>query len=317
MPASFPIIPKYNATADSTTAPTASALQLAELAVNTASAKIYLKANSGVVEIGADKVSASSLTALATPSGVPQLDSNGHIPLVQLSGITTSQIADLTTLATPNKIPQLDSSGKISAAQLPAISVGALTYKGVWDVNTSPVIASGGVVDSGTALKGDYYVVGTGATVSTPIDGKTQFLAGDHLAFNGSTWDLIHGATTEVISVNSKTPTNGNITLTAADVSAVATADLTPNAVPNKVPQLLSTGLISFLQLPRATDLQLGAIRVGSGLSIDGNTGVLSVIPGSTTITPATTTTIGGVIIGNSLTVDTNGLVNVASAGTY
>jgi len=317
MPASFPIIPKYNATADSTTAPTAGALALAELAVNTASGKMYVKGNSGVVEVAGDRVASSSLTTAATANGVPQLDGSGHIALAQLSGITTAQIADLTTSAVANKIPQLDGSGKISVAQLPSVATGALSYKGAWNVNTSPVIASGGVVGAGTAAKGDYYVASNSTTLGTAIDGKTQFLAGDLLAYNGTTWDLIHGATSEVVSVNTKTPVNGNVTLAAADVSAVATADLTYNAVANKVPQLGANGLLSFLQLPRATALQLGAIRVGANLEIDGNTGVLSAIAGTYTLPTASDTVLGGVKVGSSLSIDGSGVLGVASAGTY
>jgi hypothetical protein len=315
MPSSFPIIPKYNATAESTDAPSSSVLQLAELAVNTASGKIYVKGNSSVVEVAGDRVASSLLTGLATANGVPQLDSNGHIALAQLSGITTTQIADLTTSAVAGKIPQLDETGKISASQLPASSVGALTYKGVWDVNTSPVIASGGVVGEGTAAKGDYYVVGTPGTTTTAIDGKTQFLAGDLLAFNGTTWDLIHGATSEVVSVNTKTPVNGNVTLTAADVSAVATSRLTLQADNDGVPKLTIFGQLSHYQIPAASDTTTGGIKVGTGLSM--SNGVLSTISGTYTLPTASSSVLGGVKIGSSLSIDGDGVLTVASAGTY
>jgi hypothetical protein len=315
MPTSFPIIPKYNATVDSTTAPTAGVLGLAELAVNTANGKLYVRANSGIVEIAGDRVATSALTTSATANGVPQLDGSGHIALAQLSGITTTQIADLTTSAVAGKIPQLDGSGKISASQLPAISVGALTYKGAWNVNTAPVIASGGVVGEGTAVKGDYYVVGTPGTTTTAIDGKTQFLAGDLLAFNGTTWDLIHGATSEVVSVNTKTPVNGNVTLSASDVSAVAASALTTSATANGVPQLSGEGLLAPAQLPSASASAFGAVKIGSGIEV--TAGVISVIPGTYTLPTASDTVLGGVKVGTSLSIDGSSILNVSSAGTY
>jgi hypothetical protein len=316
MPTTFPIVPKFNWNTENTNPPNASALVPGEIATNITTGKIFLRKASGdLTEIAADKISSSALTTSATANGVPQLDGNGHIALAQLSGITTTQIADLTTSAVAGKIPQLDGSGKISAAQLPAVSVGALTYKGVWDVNTSPVIASGGVVGEGTAVKGDYYVVGAPGTTQTAIDGKTQFLAGDLLAFNGTTWDLIHGATSEVVSVNTKTPVNGNVTLTAADVSAVATSRLTLTADNDGVPKLTVLGQLSHYQIPPATETTFGGFKLGSNLSM--TNGVLSAIPGTYTLPAATDTALGGVKVGASLSINESGVLNVASAGTY
>lgn len=314
---SFPIIPKYNSVTTSPDAPLSSNLQLAELAVNTETSKLYLKGNGGVVEVSGDKVSTSQLTTLATAGGVPQLTAQGLISTAQIQGLTTSQIADLTTSAIAGKIPQLDSSGKISSAQLPAASVGALTYKGAWDVNTSPVIASGGVVDSGTAAKGDYYIVRAQGTLTTDIDGHNQFLGGDMLAFNGTTWDLIHGANSEVISVNNKTPSNGNITIVASDVGALAYGIETEQSIPYHIPQMGANGKIAPVQLPIATTTQIGALSVGSGLAIT-TSGILSVIGGTYTLPIATDTVLGGIKSSASINIDgTTGVATVASAGTY
>jgi len=173
----FPIIPIRNATAGSTTPPTAGALQLGELAVNTASGKLYLKANdSAVVEIGGTQnaLTTNDLSQLAEAGKVPQLTSAGLISSYQIANLTTGQIGALTTAAIAGLIPQLGGDGKISTAQLPASIIGSVNYKGAWTVNTSPVIGNGGVVGSGTAAKGDYYVASNSATLSPAIDGQTR-----------------------------------------------------------------------------------------------------------------------------------------------
>ena len=309
----FPIIPKINAIATSQLAPLSGDLQLGELAVNTAIPALYLKGNDGVFKLGQDKVDSSQLTRLATPDGVPQLTSAGLVSSYQISGLKTSQIADLTQTATAYKIPQLGSDGKIPSALLPAASVGALTYKGAWTVNSNPVIGSGGVVGGGTAAKGDYYVAANTASLTTAIDGKSQILAGDLLAYNGATWDLIHAASSEVISVNSVSPIAGNVTLTAENVGAVSTADLTLLATPGKVPKLDGAGQISTAQLAIASTAQLGVLKIDEAISngfFVSATGVAKIIPGTSTV-------VGGIKSSASVEIAVDGTATVASAGTY
>jgi hypothetical protein len=311
----FPIIPIRNAVTTSQDAPLAGSLQLAELAVNTATGKLYMKANSGVVEIGgtANALTTNDLSRLAVADKIPQLTGAGLISSYQISGLTTGQIAALTTTAVAGLIPQLGADGKIPSALLPAASVGALTYKGAWAVNTSPVIASGGVVGAGTASKGDYYVASNTATLSPAIDGQTQVLAGDIIAFNGTTWDFIDGAKNEVISVNNQTAIAGNITLTPANIGAVSTAQLTQLATAGGVPQLTSAGAISTAQLPIATTAQIGVLSVdpiaSNSLFISG-AGAAKIIPGTSTV-------VGGIKSSASIEIAVDGTATVASAGTY
>jgi hypothetical protein len=312
----FPIIPIRNAVATSEIAPLAGSLQLAELAVNTASGKLYLKANSGVVEIGgtANALTTNDLSRLAVADKIPQLTSAGLISSYQISGLTTGQIAALTTTAVAGLIPQLGVDGKIPTGLLPAASVGALTYKGAWAVNTSPVIASGGVVGAGTAAKGDYYIAGNSATLDPAIDGQTVVQAGDMIAFNGTTWDFIDGAKSEVRSVNSVSPTAaGNVVLTPADIGAVSTAQLTQLATPSGVPQLTSAGAISTTQLPIATTAQLGILSVDPLAS---NSLFVSAA-GAAKIIPGTSTVVGGIKSSASIEIAVDGTATVASAGTY
>jgi hypothetical protein len=311
----FPIIPIRNAVTTSPDAPLAGALQLAELAVNTQSGKLYMKGNSGVVEIGgtANALTTNDLSRLAEANKVPQLTSAGLISSYQIANLTTAQIGALTTAAIAGLIPQLGGDGKISTAQLPASIIGGVNYKGAWTVNTSPVIADGGVVGSGTAAKGDYYVASNSATLSPTIDGQARVEAGDWIVFNGSTWDFVDGAKSEVISVNNQTPVNGNITLTPANIGAVSTAQLTQLATPGGVPELTASGFLSTAQLQIASTSQLGVLSVdpiaSNSLSVSG-TGAAKIMPGTSTV-------VGGIKSSASIEIAGDGTATVASAGTY
>ena len=312
----FPIRPKSNATAGSSTPPAAGDLLLGELAVNTQSKKTFLKVNGDeVVEVGWDRILSTDAVETATAGKVVKLNSSGIISEAQISGLKYSQISDaVSTPAGANKIALTGSDGKIPSAFLPAASVGALTYKGAWTVNSSPVIASNGVVGSGNAEKGDYYVAANSAALDPAINGQTFVQAGDLIAFNGTTWDFIDGAKSEVRSVNSVAPTAaGNVVLTAADVSAVATADAVLTATPGKVVKLDANGKISDAQLNIASTTQLGVISVDSvssnGLQVSAG-GAAKVIAGTSTI-------IGGIRSSASIEIAGDGVATVASAGTY
>jgi hypothetical protein len=311
----FPIIPIRNAVTTSPDAPLAGALQLAELAVNTASGKLYFKANSGVVEIGGTQgaLTTNDLTRLAEANKVPQLTADGLISTYQIQNLTTAQIGALTTSAIAGLIPQLGVDGKISTAQLPSAIIGGVTYKGAWTVNSSPVIASGGVVGAGTAAKGDYYVASNSATLSPAIDGQTRVEAGDWIVFNGSTWDFVDGAKSEVLSVNTVLPVNGDITLTPANIGAVSTAQLTQLATPGGVPELTASGFLSTAQLQVATTSQLGVLSVdpvASNSLFVSSAGAAKIIPGTSTV-------VGGIKSSASIEIAGDGTATVASAGTY
>ena len=312
-----PIVPRINAAPLSTVAPTAlTGMTLGEIAVNTASGRLYLQGNGAVpVDVTAGSVQTSLLTTAVVANAVPQLTAAGLISSAQIGTLATSQIPGLTQSAVADGIPQLDGSGHIALAQLPPSVVGQLHFKGAWTVNTSPVIASGGVVGAGTAGLGDYYVCANTATASPAIDGKTEFIAGDVLAFNGTTWDKINGATSEVISVNWVSPVNGNVTLTAADVDAIATTQL---GALNGVATLDGVGALTSSQLPVATTAQLGAISVGANLAIDG-AGVLSAIQGTYTLPAATTSQLGGIKVGAGLAIDGSNVLSIdtITGGTY
>ena len=62
--------------------------------------------------------------------------------------------------------------------------------------------------------------------------------------------------------------------------------------------------------LPKASDTELGGIKVGEGLTIDSETGVLSADGSSYELPPATTTDLGGVIVGNNLSITEQGVLS-------
>ena len=312
----FPIVPIRNAVTTSPDGPLAGALQLAELAVNTQTGKLYMKANSGVVEIGgtANALTTNDLTRLAVADKIPQLTSAGLISTYQIQNLTTAQIAALTTAPVAGYIPQLGSDGRIPSGLLPTSVTGALNYKGAWNVNTSPVIASGGVVGGGTAAKGDYYIASNSATLSPAIDGQTSVQAGDMIAYNGAgSWDFIDGAKNEVVTVNNVLPINGNVTLTPSNVGAVSTTQLTQLATPSGVPQLTAAGLLSTAQLQVATTSQLGVLSVDP---IASNSLQVSA-SGAAKIIPGTSTVVGGIKSSASIEIAVDGTATVATAGTY
>lgn len=108
------------------------------------------------------------------------------------------------------------------------------------------------------------------------------------------------------------------------------------------------SGGLSY-NLPIASASTLGGVKIGSGLSIDSGTGILTAIPSTPfatiattstaglvkvgsgldidsvtgvlvanyTIAPATSTTIGGVKVGSGLTVDSHGLISAVFPGMY
>jgi hypothetical protein len=134
------------------------------------------------------------------------------------------------------------------------------------------------------------------------------------IAYNGTTWDFIDGAKSEVRSVNSIAPSAaGNVVLTAANVGAIATADAVTTATPDKVVKLNGDGKISDDQLNIASTTQKGVISVDA----DASNGFYVSAGGAAKIIPGTTTVVGGVKSSASIDIALDGTATVASAGTY
>lgn len=141
---------------------------------------------------------------------------NGNTLTLQSSQITSALgfiPVDNAKLGAVNGVATLDSSGKLTTAQIPAALVGAVQYQGTWNASTNtPTLASG------TGTKGYYYKVSVAGT--TNIDGQANWAVGDMIIFNGTTWDAIDGATSEVSSVAGRI---GAIVLAQADISGLTT----------------------------------------------------------------------------------------------
>jgi hypothetical protein len=266
----------------------------------------------------ANALTTNDISQFAVPLKIPQLTVSGFLSNQQLDNIGVEQMAAaVTTTPIAGKLPLLGIDGKIPSTMLPAGVAGALTYKGAWTVNSSPVITA--VTAGGVApATGDYYVAATDGTVGGLGNNITQILVGDMIAWNGTKWDLIHGARNEVVSLTgvggtTLTPVNGSITVTPANIGALSTAQITELSEAGKVPQLNSVGQISTAQLAIATTAQLGILSIDSaasnGLFISG-AGAAKVIPGTSTV-------VGGVKSSASIEIAVDGTATVAGAGTY
>ena len=66
--------------------------------------------------------------------------------------------------------------------------------------------------------------------------------------------------------------------------------------------------------LPTASSTVLGGIKVGNNLSIDGN-GILSAIQGTYTLPTASASILGGIKVGNNLSIDSSGILSATANG--
>lgn len=321
-----PIVPKFNANTLSTAAPGALALTTGELASNLTSGRLYLKLHDGSVAdvvpvksvnsatgdivVTTQSIGALGVGQLGAANGVAGLGADSKLVSSQLPTIQTSNLGCLTTDAVAGLVPQLDSNGKISMAQIPASLQGALNYKGTWNASTNDPSLT-----SGTGTKGDFYIVSVAG--STTLDGISDWLVGDLVIFNRTEpgtgagyWDKVSGNNSEVISVNSQTPINGNVTLTPANLGAISTAAI--GAI-NGVASLNGAALLVTSQLPATTTASLGALIVGDNLTVDVN-GRVSAVQGTYTLPAATTASLGGIIAGSGLAIQLNGTLSAPVA---
>jgi len=200
---------------------------------------------------------------------------------LDISGALGFDPASAFTIGFPNGIASLDGNGKVPTSQLPEGVLGSLNYQGTWNARDNlPALSSG------IGTKGFYYKVSIAGTTS--VDNLNVWNVGDLILFNGARWDKIDGILSEVTSVAGRT---GDITLTYADLGGYITGAV-------------------FSATTTATNLVLGTIKVGYGLTAagDGTVQVDSALIGSTL--PATTSTLGTIKVGNGLSIQPDGTLS-------
>lgn len=129
-----------------------------------------------------------------------------------LQGALDSKIA-ATLIGVANGVASLGADGKVPIAQLPESVIGGMIFQGTWNASTNtPTIPA-----ASSANKGYYFVVSVSG--NTEIDGIDDWVAGDWLISNGSTWDKIDN-TDQVSSVNGK---RGEVVIDVADLASAGT----------------------------------------------------------------------------------------------
>ena len=179
-----------------------------------------------------------------------------------LAATDVSGVEKLTNKSAANGYASLDSGGKVPIVQLPSAVQGALMYQGSWDAAANvPSLASG------IGSKGLYYTVSSGGSIG--LDGITQWSVGDHVVFNGITWEKFAGAAVSVLSVAGRT---GTVSLSATDIAGLAGVATGGRFVDLlSVPPLPASGSVGIV---KSDGTAFGVVTIGSGLAF--TTGTLS-----------------------------------------
>jgi hypothetical protein len=187
-----------------------------------------------------------------------------------------------------NGIATLDGSGKVPLSQMSDAVLGGLNFQGTWNASSNQP-----QIQNGVGTKGYYYKVSIAGT--TNIDGINVWNVGDLILYNGTYWLKIDGITSEVLSVAGRT---GDVVLTFADIGGYINRS-------------------AFSATSTATNLALGTIKLGQGLTgaVDGTVNVSEALLG--TAQPATTSTLGVIKVGGGLLITPDGTLSaiVGSSG--
>ena len=181
-----------------------------------------------VVENSTDVLtSGGAYTALATKQDVLTFDDvptqNSDNP-VKSGGVYNALATkiNLTEKGASNGVATLDATGRVPYSQLPE---SAMEYQGTWDASTNtPTLADG------VGTNGDFYVVSAGGTVNFGTAASPRnvtFYINDRVIYDGNTHQWARLPAGEVRSVNGH---SGDVTLTASDVGAATSTDIT-NAI--------------------------------------------------------------------------------------
>ncbi len=226
----------------------------------------------------------SGVTSFNTRAGAVSLTSLDVQNALGFPPVSSFLVGALNGLAT------LDGNGKVPLTQIPDSLIGGLNFQGTWNASVNdPTIPP-----AGPSNKGHYYKVSVAGT--TNIGGINIWNVGDLILSNGIEWLKIDGTTTEVTSVAGRT---GDVVLYYSDING----QITNSAV--------------FSSTVTATNVTLGVIKVGTGLTaaVDGTVAVDSSLLSSTQ--PATTATLGVIKVGDGLLITPDGTLSavIGSSG--
>ncbi len=277
---------------------------------------------------------------------------NGHRGAVVLSAndITTGTFIASVLGATPgsNEILVTDAEGNptwttiIPSANLPGSLLGAVDYVGTFIPGTT--VLPPAQADN----KGWYFVATAAGTYTPPPDGPPlTFSAGSWIISNGTEWDVINvqgsvtsdngqvgAAVIQVVNNDNATGTSlivdgGATTGTAKLKTIVAGSNISVTADPNGnieisgsaggVTQIASIGTGNSLVDDNGTSDGIALIRslaAGQNITIepDAQNQTLT-ITANQVINPATTGSLGGIIVGAGLSVTSSGLLSVTAVG--
>jgi len=214
-------------------------------------------------------------------------DASIPVAKVNLSGISGTNLTDGTVTAT-----------KLNTSTIPATGGLAVTSGNLGLVApTSPIVRNGSTGSLEHATSG----VTAGTYTKVTVDTKGHVTAGTSVA--AADLPIAVSGTVGVMSPGTGlTVTGGGVLNHSSSITAGTTSGFTYNA------QGHITGAVALAgaDLPVATSSVIGGTRPGTGLTVDGN-GILS-------LSAATNSVLGGVIVGSDFAVST-GTISLATQG--
>ena len=229
------------------------------------------------------------ITAKAFTQQAVTLIDDASIPVakVNLSGISGTNLTDGTVTATKLNTSTIPATGGL------AVSSGNLGLV----APTSPIVRNAGTGSLEHAVSG----ATAGTYTKVTVDAKGHVTAGTSVA--AADLPVAVSGTVGVMSPGTGlTVTGGGVLNHSSSITAGTTSGFTYNA------QGHITGAVALAgaDLPIATSSVIGGTRPGTGLTVDGN-GILS-------LSAATNSVLGGVIVGSDFAVST-GTISLATQG--
>jgi hypothetical protein len=245
---------------------------------------------SGVAEYTLPVATTSALGGVIVTGPGIGVNSFGDISNTGVLSVNTRSGA-VTLTSTDVGIPTdlLSGTGGTLAQQyLPASLLGAVSYQSTWNASTNtPEILTG---SASSANKGFYYVVAVAGT--TTVDGTSDWNVGDWIISDGTIWGRLQVSQT-ISTVNGQT---GAVVVEAVDNNDTSGVTLITDSG-------ATTGQI-----------KLKTLVAGSGIALFSDTnGNLTIAGSGYTLPEATTTTLGGVIVGSGISVNA-GTISVSAS---